>query len=87
MIFLVVNFGLVLREVDCNYKDVGAGFAGEEGDREIRLVLWWDVNGLNSWVGVLVNREYGASRAAFGLFVVERWVVYQFVVFECMSPD
>ena len=76
-----INFGLVLRGVGRNYHDVGAGFGGEKGDREIRLVLWWDVNGLNSWVGVLADREYGASKAAFGLFVVERWIVYQFVVF------
>jgi hypothetical protein len=45
------------------------------------------VDGLDSWVGVLVNREYGASRAAFGLFVVVRGVVNQFLVFECVSPD
>ncbi len=87
MIYLRVKFGLVLREVGRNCQDFGAGFGGKEGDREVRLVLWRYVEGLNGWVGVFANREYGASRATFGVFVVERWVVYQFVVLKCLSPD
>ena len=42
---------------------------------------------LNGWVGVLAFREYGASGAAFGVFVVEIWVVYQFVILKCLSLD
>ena len=61
MVCLGVFTGLVLREVGRNCQDAGSGFGGEEGDCEIGLVLWWDVYGFNSLVGVLVYREYGAS--------------------------
>ena len=44
--------------------------------------------GFDSWVGVLVYREYGAAGAALCLFVVVRRVVYQFVVFRvCRQID
>ncbi len=87
MVCLGVISGLVLREVGRNRQYVGAGFGGDEGNREVRLVLRWDVDGFNSRVGVLVNREYGASGAELCLFVVVRGVVYQFVIFQCVSPD
>ena len=45
------------------------------------------MNGFDSYVGVFVYRENGAARAALRLFVVVGRVVYQFVVFECVSPD
>ena len=44
------------------------------------------MEGLDGWVCISVNREYGAARAAFGEFIVDRWVVYQFVVLKCLSP-
>ena len=75
MIWLGVNFGMVLREVGRNCQDFGAGFGGKEGDCEVRLVRRWYVEGFNGWVGVFVNRKYRTSRAAFGVFVVEGWVV------------
>ena len=50
-------------------------------------MLWWYVDGLNGWVGIFMYSEYSASRAAFGVFVVEGWVVYSFVVTKRVSPD
>ena len=41
----------------------------------------------NGCVGVFVNRKYGTSRAAFGVFVVKGWIVNQSVVSRCLSPD
>ncbi len=71
----------MLWEVGRNCQNVGAGSGGEECDREVRLALCWDVDGLNFWVDILVYRENGASRATLCSFVVVRRVVYQFVVF------
>ena len=31
--------------------------------------------------------EYSTARAAFGEFIIERWVIYQFVVLKRLSPD
>ncbi len=76
LVCLVVYLGLVLREVGCYSQDFRAGFGGKKGDRKVRLVLWWYVDGLDGWVGFLMCSEYSASRAAFSMFVVEGWVVY-----------
>ena len=65
----------MLREIGCNCQDFGAGFGGKEGDCKVRLVRWLYVEGLNDWVNVFVNRKYGTSRAAFGVFVVEGWLL------------
>ncbi len=75
MIRLGVFFCLVLREVGRNGQDFRAGFGSKEGDCKVRLVRWWYVEGPNGWVGVFVNSKYGTSRAAFGVFVVEGWVL------------
>jgi hypothetical protein len=72
---LGVQFGLVLKEVGRNDQEFRACFGSEEGDCKVRFVLWRYVEGLNGWVGVFVNRKYGTSRAALGVFVVEGWVV------------
>ena len=71
MVCLAVGFVLVLWEVGRNRQDCGAGFGGEEGDGEVWLVLRRYVEGLDGWVCIFVNREYGAARAAFGEFIVE----------------
>ncbi len=77
----------MLREVCRNCQYCGAGFGDKEGDSEVWLVLRWYVEGLDGWVCIFVNREDGASGAAFGEFVVEWWVVYQFVILNRLSPD
>ncbi len=71
MICLIVGFVLVLREVGRNCQYCGAGFWGKVGDSEAWLVLRRYVEGLDGWVWMFVNREYGASRSAFGEFVLE----------------
>ncbi len=71
MICLAVGFVLVLREIGRNCQCCGAGFGGKEGDSEVWLVLRRYVKGLDGWVCIFVNREDGASRAAFGEFVAE----------------
>ena len=76
-----------MREVGRNRQDSGAGFGGKEGDGEVWLVLRRDVEGLDVWVCIFVNREDGAAGAAFGEFIVECWIVYQFVVLKRLSPD
>ena len=71
-----LGVGFVLREVGRNCQDGGAGFRGEEGDGEVWLVLLWNAKWLDGLISVFVDCEYGAARAAFGEFIVERWVVY-----------
>ena len=71
MVCLAVGFALVLWEVDRNRQDCGAGFGGEEGDGEVWLVLRRYAEGLDGWVCVFVDCEYGAAKAAFGEFIVE----------------
>ena len=71
MVCLAVGFVLVLRKVGCNRQDCRAGFGGEEGYGEVWLVLRWYVDGLDGWVCIFMDCEYGAARAAFGEFIVE----------------
>ena len=44
------------------------------------------MEGLYGCVGVFVHREDGVTGATFGLVVVERGVVDEFVVSECLAP-
>ncbi len=85
MVGLAVGF--VLREVGRNRQDCGACFRGEEGDGKVWLALLWNANGLYGLVGVFVDCEYGAARAAFCEFIVVCRVVYQFIVLKRLSPD
>ncbi len=86
LVCLVVYLGLVLREVGCNSQDFRADFGSKKSDCKVRLVMWWYVDGLNGWVGILIYREYSASREAFGVFVVEGWIIYYFLVTKRVSP-
>ena len=71
LVCLTVGFVLVLRKVGCDSQYCGAGFRGEVGYSEVWLILRRYMEGLDGWVCIFVNREYGASRVAFGEFVVE----------------
>ncbi len=61
LVCLAVGFVLVLRKVRCDSQYCGAGFRGEVGYSEVWLVLSRYMEGLDGWVCIFVDREYGAS--------------------------
>ncbi len=76
----------MLRKIGCNSQDFRAGFGSKKINSNVRLVLWWYVDGRDSWVGIFMYSEYSASRAAFGVFVVEGWAVNLICTYEaCVS--
>ena len=45
------------------------------------------MDGFDGLVGVSVDRENGSPGVAFGLFIIEGWVVDEVVVPKCLFPD
>ena len=45
------------------------------------------MDGFDGLVGVSMDRENGSPGVAFGVFIVEGWVVDKVVVSKCLSPD